>query len=251
MYEDEAWGKPRPASGCRRRWATATGPRRFTIMSSMRPAVPPSAGSASGVLPNPVGYNRVYVHLDKELNYTDWWNGLRRGVRSSPTARSCESGPMASSPVTSSPPPRARRCKIDLKAELTTQDPIRFVEIIKNGQVERRVPFEEVVRSRLARRTSSSGRAAGSWSAPSLRTRRPSASRRRRPSTSKSGKRRSGSARRRLSSSSTGRASAWLVSSSTTRRGAKKCLPTTGWPRDSGKNGRPVECEVASARTVG
>ena len=28
--------------------------------------VAPSAGSASGVLPNPVGYNRVYVHLPED-----------------------------------------------------------------------------------------------------------------------------------------------------------------------------------------
>ena len=41
--------------------------------------VPPSAGSASGVLPNPVGYNRVYVHLDRELTYSDWWKGLKDG----------------------------------------------------------------------------------------------------------------------------------------------------------------------------
>ncbi|HAK94366.1 MAG TPA: hypothetical protein DCM87_05035 [Planctomycetes bacterium] len=40
---------------------------------------PPSAGSASGVLPNPVGYNRVYVHVDGELTYAKWWEGLQAG----------------------------------------------------------------------------------------------------------------------------------------------------------------------------
>ena len=41
--------------------------------------IPPSAGSASGVLPNPVGYNRVYVHLDGPFAYEKWWEGLRAG----------------------------------------------------------------------------------------------------------------------------------------------------------------------------
>ena len=39
--------------------------------------IPPSAGSGSGVQPNPVGYNRVYVHCGKELTYDKWWEGLR------------------------------------------------------------------------------------------------------------------------------------------------------------------------------
>ena len=41
--------------------------------------LPPSAGSASGVLPNPVGYNRVYVHLDEPFTCDAWFRGLSRG----------------------------------------------------------------------------------------------------------------------------------------------------------------------------
>ena len=41
--------------------------------------LPPSAGSASGVLANPVGYDRVYVHLDEPLTYEKWWQGLKAG----------------------------------------------------------------------------------------------------------------------------------------------------------------------------
>jgi hypothetical protein len=41
--------------------------------------IPPSAGSGSGVLPNPVGYNRVYVHLDEQLTYDGWWQGFKQG----------------------------------------------------------------------------------------------------------------------------------------------------------------------------
>src|SRR5262249_61547713 len=37
--------------------------------------------------------------------------------------------------------------QLELKAKLTAQDPIRVVEIIKNGQVERRVAFDDVLKS--------------------------------------------------------------------------------------------------------
>ncbi len=41
--------------------------------------IPPTAGSGSGVSPNPVGYNRVYVHLDGPFSEPEWWRQLRAG----------------------------------------------------------------------------------------------------------------------------------------------------------------------------
>ena len=41
--------------------------------------VPPSAGSASGVLPNPVGYNRAYVYVGRDMTYDRWCQGLKAG----------------------------------------------------------------------------------------------------------------------------------------------------------------------------
>ena len=42
--------------------------------------IPPSAGSASGVLPNPVGYNRLYVWVDKkDFSYEAWWEAFKMG----------------------------------------------------------------------------------------------------------------------------------------------------------------------------
>ena len=40
--------------------------------------IPPSAGSGSGLAPNPVGYNRLYVYLGQEFSYDKWFEGLRR-----------------------------------------------------------------------------------------------------------------------------------------------------------------------------
>ena len=43
----------------------------------VRLRIPPSAGSGSGEAPNPVGYNRVYVHLDGDFSYQSWWKNFR------------------------------------------------------------------------------------------------------------------------------------------------------------------------------
>jgi len=39
----------------------------------------PAAGTAHGVHPVPLGYGRVYVHLDRGFNYDDWMRGLNAG----------------------------------------------------------------------------------------------------------------------------------------------------------------------------
>jgi hypothetical protein len=148
MSETEAWGKPRFVE----RLPPPTGNGYWTqeiyyhvLNAGLR--VPPSAGSASGVLPNPVGYNRVYVHLGKELDYANWWKGLRAGrsfVTNGPLLRVKANGQYPGHVFAGE---KGQALKLDLKADLTTQDPIRFVEVIKNGQIERRVPFAGVMKS--------------------------------------------------------------------------------------------------------
>jgi hypothetical protein len=148
MSEKEAWGKPRFAE----RLPPPRGNGFWTqeiyyhiLNAGLR--LPPSAGSASGVLPNPVGYNRVYVHLDKELTYAGWSEGLKAGrsfVTNGPLLRVTANGKQPGHVFRAD---RDKGIKLDLKAELTTQDPIRFVEIIKNGEIARRVSYEEVMKS--------------------------------------------------------------------------------------------------------
>lgn len=139
MSEKEAWGKPRfverlPPPRGNGYWTQEI--YYHALSAGLR--LPPSAGSASGVLPNPVGYNRVYVHLDKDLNHAAWWQGLRAGrsfVTNGPLLRVTADGKLPGTVFTSH-----KATKLDLKIALTTQDPIRFIEIVKNGQVEGRVP---------------------------------------------------------------------------------------------------------------
>jgi hypothetical protein len=144
MYENEAWGKPRiaerlPAPLGNGYWSQEI--YYHVLNAGLR--IPPSAGSASGVLPNPVGYNRVYVHTGQELTHARWWEGLRAGrsfVTNGPLLRARANGEFPGHVFTA---PTGGEIDLDLRAVLTTRDPVRFLDIIRDGRVERRVPVAE------------------------------------------------------------------------------------------------------------
>jgi hypothetical protein len=137
VYPDEAWGRPRD----RARFPDPLGNGYWTqdiyyhlLNCGLR--LPPSAGSASGVLPNPVGYNRVYALVEGDLTYEKWWQGLKSGrcfVTNGPLLL-CEAG--------THPPgyvfrvEAGRRLDLALAVQLFSNDPIRRVEFVKNGRVE-------------------------------------------------------------------------------------------------------------------
>jgi hypothetical protein len=78
----------------------------------------PSAGTASGVHPVPVGYGRVYVHLPNGFNYRDWIEGLRQGR----------------SFVTTGPMLKVHREGNSVHIEAQADGPIESLEWIENGQ---------------------------------------------------------------------------------------------------------------------
>jgi hypothetical protein len=145
MSDAEAWGKRRD----RERFPSPLGNGYWSqeiyyhiLNSGIR--LPPSAGSASGVLPNPVGYNRVYVYTGPdEFGYEKWWQGLRAGrsfVTNGPLLRVEAAGKLPGHVFRA---PAGMEVSVPIKARLTSRDPIRFFEIVKNGRVERKVPLED------------------------------------------------------------------------------------------------------------
>lgn len=148
MYENEAWGKPRieerlPAPLGNGHWSQEI----YYHLLNCGLRIPPSAGSASGVLPNQVGYNRVYVHVGKELTWEKWWEGLRAGrsfVTNGPLLRVKANGELPGRVFTAA---KGKELAIEIKAELTTRDKIRFLEVIRDGQVERKVAVDDVNRT--------------------------------------------------------------------------------------------------------
>jgi len=80
MYGNEAWGRPRDTQA----FPDIQGFSDYSLSLIYRywnlgMLVPPSAGSASGVLPNPVGYNRMYARIEGAFSIEKWYQAVRDG----------------------------------------------------------------------------------------------------------------------------------------------------------------------------
>lgn len=134
MYPDEAWGKPRdtqrlPAPSGNGLWTQEI--YYHLLNSGLR--IPPSAGSASGVLPNPVGYNRVYVHTGERMDYQSWWQNLKAGrsfVTNGPLLLVRADDKLPGEVFASQAPKTIR-----LDVQLISRDRVPRIEIIQNGEV--------------------------------------------------------------------------------------------------------------------
>lgn len=94
----------------------------------------PSAGSGSGVAPNPVGYNRVYVHLDGEFTYQKWFEGLKAG------RVMVTNGPLIRPEVEDEMPGHVfhadagQEVELEIGLTLSTRDKISYLEVVKDGR---------------------------------------------------------------------------------------------------------------------
>jgi len=144
VLANEAWGRPRD----RQLYPDPHGNGRWTqdiyyhvLNSGFR--IAPSAGSASGVLPNPPGYNRVYVHVEGPLDYWRWWENLRAG------RVVVTNGPLLQPRVNGELPGHVFRAaagqKLTLQPELTltTREKIEYLEIILNGRTIHEIRLDE------------------------------------------------------------------------------------------------------------
>lgn len=113
--------------------------------------IPPTAGSGSGVAPNPPGYNRVYVYVDGPFTYEKWWEGLRAG------RVVLTNGPLLQPSVRGKPPGHVFQAdkgeEVELEIGLTLsvrdpeQQPISYLEIIENGEVRHSIRFRDYAKS--------------------------------------------------------------------------------------------------------
>ena len=107
--------------------------------------IPPTAGSGSGETPNPVGYNRVYVHCGNEFTTERWWDGLQKG-RSIIT-----NGPMLRLRVNDHLPGHVFKCRagekltLQTSLKLSTREKIEYLEIVKDGRPLHVVRLDEFV----------------------------------------------------------------------------------------------------------
>jgi hypothetical protein len=95
----------------------------------------PTAGTASGVHPVPLGFGRVYVHLPEGFSYEAWMEGLNEG-RSFVTT-----GPMLFAETNAMSPGHTFRQEAPgemsyrVKGSVVSENPLTSIEIVKNGEV--------------------------------------------------------------------------------------------------------------------
>jgi hypothetical protein len=109
--------------------------------------IPPSAGSGSGQSPNPLGYNRVYVHVDEPFSYAAWWENLRAGrvtVTNGPLLRPTVEGRLPGHVFQLA---EGQTVRFEIGLTLSTREPISYLEIIRNGRVAHSVPLEQYAQS--------------------------------------------------------------------------------------------------------
>lgn len=105
--------------------------------------IPPSAGSGSGEAPNPAGYNRLYVHAEKPFTQQKWWENLRKGqvvVTNGPLLLPLVEGELPGHVFTAED---GQAVELEVALTLHTRDPISYLEIIKDGQVEYNIRFDQ------------------------------------------------------------------------------------------------------------
>lgn len=155
MLDNEAWGKPRdqrpfPSPDGNGRWSQHI----YHQLLNCGLRIPPSAGSASGVLPNPVGYNRVYVYCGEKLTWDGWWQGLREGkvvVTNGPMLRPRVFGPGA--PEYGALPghvfqgEQGKPIELQVELKLSTREPIEYLEIIQDGRSVHEVRLDQLAQA--------------------------------------------------------------------------------------------------------
>jgi hypothetical protein len=144
MLPNEAWGKPRdttlypPPLGTGR-WSQDI----YYQLLETGERIAPSAGSASGVLANPVGYNRVYVHCGPNLDYESWWEGLRAGrvvVTNGPLLRPLVNGQLPGHIFRGI---KGQLIELSVQLNLSLRDKVDYLEVVQNGKVVHEVRLED------------------------------------------------------------------------------------------------------------
>jgi hypothetical protein len=118
--------------------------------------IPPTAGSGSGANNNPVGYNRMYVHVDAEpaenevpvktsekITWDRWWDALRAGrvtITNGPLLRTNVEGHLPGYVFQAE---AGQTVELLIALTLSTRDKIRYLDVIKNGRSEIEVNLDE------------------------------------------------------------------------------------------------------------
>ncbi len=142
FFRQWSFGKPPPFPGIERTAEGFTergwiefGLRTWYALLNCGFRLRPSAGTASGVHPVPLGYGRVYVFLPDGFSYKKWMAGLDAG-RSFVTT-----GPMLLATFNGHPPghtvqlPEGSKVTCRISGTVLSSRPVERIEIVLNGEI--------------------------------------------------------------------------------------------------------------------
>ena len=121
-------------------WLEYTRGMYSVLMNAGFPLVP-TAGTANGVHPVPMGFSRVYVHLPEGFSYASWMEGLRRGrcfVTTGPMLLATIDGRDPGAVVSGEAVEGGR--KLRLRGSIQSADRLSFAEVMVNGK-----PFQTIM----------------------------------------------------------------------------------------------------------
>ncbi|MBO9572780.1 MAG: CehA/McbA family metallohydrolase [Chitinophagaceae bacterium] len=149
IFDNEAWGKARdtvkyPSPMGNGYWTQDV---YYNILNSGI-KIAPSAGSASGVLLNPVGYNRVYAYINNGFSYEKWFDKISKG------RIFITNGPLLLCKANGRYPGEVFKAKnkinITINAEVFSRDAIDKIEIIKNGKIHKSIAADQLKSNRFS-----------------------------------------------------------------------------------------------------
>lgn len=112
-------------------WIQYTFGMYYTLLNAGLPLVP-SAGTASGVHPVPIGFSRVYIPLENGFSYQSFFEGLRDGrgfVTTGPMLVCRADGHHPGAGFSSERGPVV----LDIEGEAISAMPLSFIEVVENG----------------------------------------------------------------------------------------------------------------------
>lgn len=95
--------------------------------------IPPTAGSGFGRGRTPLGYNRVYAHLDSSTP-DSWWHAVRAGntfVTNGPLLRARVNGEVPGQIFVA---PAGGSVSLTISLTLTVSDPVEYLDVVFNGR---------------------------------------------------------------------------------------------------------------------
>jgi hypothetical protein len=146
--DSERGGKPRDklafqgASG-NGRWSEAI----YYHLLNCGLRIPPTAGSGSGEVANPLGQNRMYVHVDGELTYDKWWESVRAGrvtITNGPLLRPSVEGELPGFVFRAE---AGHEVELEVGLSFASRDKVAFIELIKDGRSEYQIRMEEFAKT--------------------------------------------------------------------------------------------------------